>query len=144
VSFNSEGHFSLADGIMSAAAMRTVIRDITTTIDGTTDLDSGVISMTAKVVTAPTITSHLQGKDALAQIAIPISGTVLQPKMEVQNLKPDLTPSSLASLNDTYNQQITRMKAREAQRLMQKSQNEVEDILRPLRGPATLPIEQKK
>ena len=124
--------------------MRTAIRDITTLIDGTTDLDSGIINMTARIVAAPIITSRLQGKDSSAQIAIPIGGTVLQPKLDVQNLKPDLTPPSLASLNNVYNLQITRMKAREARRLMQKSQNEVEDILRPLRGPATLPIEQKK
>jgi hypothetical protein len=139
VKFEVEGGFSFAEGAMRASAMRTTIGDTTSMITGATDLESGVIDMVATMLSAPTITSRLQGKDAAGRIGIAIGGTVRQPVLDVMNLKGELSSESVASLTEGINDQITRMRAKESQRLMQKSQNEVDEILRPLRGPATLP-----
>ena len=51
------------------------------------------------------------------------------------NLKGDLPNASLKLVNDRVNEQITRMRAKETQRLLQKSQNAVQEILRPLQEP---------
>jgi len=139
VPFDVDGPFSIADGSLKVSGMRTVVGDTTSMIEGAIDLDSGAISMIANLASAPRITSHFQGKDLGARIGIAIGGTILHSQMDVLNLKGELTEASVASLNEEINQQITRMRAKESLRMMQKSQNEVEEILRPLRGPATLP-----
>lgn len=141
VALGVDGGFTVAGGVVTVGTMQTVVRDTTAAIEGTTELESGAITMTASLMNAPAITSHFQGADSAARIGIAIGGTVRQPQLDVLNLKGELSQASLASVNDQINRQVTRMRARESQRLMQKSQNEVEEILRPLRGPATIPAE---
>jgi hypothetical protein len=47
----------------------------------------------------------------------------------------------MAALDERIRKQAAQMRARENQRLMQKSQQEVQEILRPLQGPATMPTD---
>jgi hypothetical protein len=139
VAFETQGRYAIADGIMTIGPAPMRIGDTTSTIEGTSDLASGAINMTVKPSSAPAITSHFQGKDVATSIGIVIAGTVNQPLLDVQNLKGDLSQASLASLNDEVNRQVARMQSKSAQRRMQKSQNEVDELLRPLRAPATQP-----
>lgn len=144
VSFEVAGQYSIADGKLTAAATPMHIGDASAIVEGSTDLQSGVISMTAKLITAPAISSHFQGKETAAQMAIAIGGTVQQPQLDLINFKGDLSRASIASLNDEMNKQIARMQSREAQKQMQKSQNEVDELLRPLRAPSTQPADNGK
>ena len=57
-------------------------------------------------------------------------------------MKGEIADASVKSLNDAINEQITRMRAKETQRMMQKSENTVKEILRPLQPPATGPAER--
>jgi hypothetical protein len=104
-------------------------------LEGTTEIESGAIQMAATLASSPAITSIL--KVSKPSLSIPIAGTVQKPEMSVFNVKGDLTDASYKTLNESVNDQITRMRAKETQRLMQKSQNQVEEILRPLQPPTT-------
>jgi hypothetical protein len=138
VPLDVEGPFSITDGLFTTQVMSTKVRDTSMMLDGTIDLDDGTIKMIATLNSAPSITSHFQ-TDPAAHVGIPIGGTIRQPLLDVLNLKGELSNASVTSLNDEINRQITRMRAKESQRLMLKSQNQVEEILRPLRGPSTQP-----
>lgn len=139
VVFDVAGQYSIADGRLTAAATPMHIGDTSSIVEGSTDLQSGAISMMATLISAPAISSHFQGKETASQVAISIGGTVQQPQLDMLNLKGDLSQPSLASLNDEINRQTARMQSKEAQKKMQKSQNEVDELLRPLRAPSTQP-----
>jgi hypothetical protein len=132
-----DGKFSVAGGSVMVSPMLTTIADTTLMLEGSTELASGNVKLLASVVKAPAITSLLQ--DSRPGIAIPIGGTIRQPQLGVFSLKGELAEASLKNVNEGINAQITRMRAKETQRLMQKSENQVKEILRPLQGPATAP-----
>jgi hypothetical protein len=132
-----EGKFSVAGGSVMVSPMLTTIADSSLMLEGSTELASGNVKLLASVVKVPAITSLLQ--DSRPGIGIPIGGTIRQPQLGVFGLKGELAEASVKSLNEGINTQITRMRAKETQRLMQKSENQVKEILRPLQGPATAP-----
>jgi len=132
-----DGAFSLAGGQVIDSPMRTTVGETVLSLEGATDIDSGAIKMAATLAKSPAITSILQ--NSKPSLSIPIAGTIHQPQVSVFNVKGDLTDAALKTLNDSINDQITRMRAKETQRLMQKSQNQVQEILRPLQPPATEP-----
>jgi hypothetical protein len=132
-----DGAFSLAGGQVIVSPMRTTVGETVLSLEGATDIDSGVIKMAASLAKSPAISSILQ--ISKPSLSIPIGGTIHQPQVSVFNVKGDLTDTALRTLNEAINEQITRMRAKETQRMMQKSQNQVEEILRPLQPPATEP-----
>ena len=130
-----DGAFSASNGRIVVSPMRTTVGETVLSLEGTTEIESGAIQMAATLASSPAITSIL--KVSKPSLSIPIAGTVQKPEMSVFNVKGDLTDASYKTLNDAINDQITRMRAKETQRLMQKSQNQVEEILRPLQPPTT-------
>jgi hypothetical protein len=133
-----DGKFAVAGGqVVMAGPMVTSVHDTTLMLEGSTDLDSGSLKLLAALGNAPAITSRLQ--NSRPGVAIPIGGTIRQPQLGVFGLKGELADASLKSLNDGINEQITRMRAKETQRMMQKSENQVKEILRPLQAPVTMP-----
>jgi len=114
-------------------------------LEGSTTLEGGAIDLTARIGSSGSLGSLLQAPPRTGAYAIPIGGTIRQPTLGVFNVKGDIGPAVAAAVNDRINQQITRMRAKETQRLMQKSENEVREILRPLQAPpqpATTPTEK--
>jgi hypothetical protein len=133
VTLSANGPFVVDEGKVSIEKMQTSIGKFSATLSGATELDSGKIAMSVKQVSSP---SNERSVDAvLSQVEIPITGTIRKPQVGVLNVKGNLSADASKILNDTINQQITRMRARETQRLMQKSRNEVQEILRPLQPP---------
>jgi hypothetical protein len=149
VQFQADGRFTAAAGEVAVSPMKTTVGDTTLALDGSTELETGNLKLMATVVTAPKIFGRLQNpaatsveKNAAPTMAIPITGTIRQPQLGVFNLKGDLPDVAQKSLNADVNEQITRMRTKETQRLMQKSQNQVQEILRPLKEPVTKPAAQ--
>jgi hypothetical protein len=139
VALSVDGKFSVAGGqVVLAPPMVTTVHDTTLMLEGSTELDSGNLKLLAAIGSAPAITSRLQ--NSRPGVAIPIGGTIRQPQLGVFNLKGELADVSLKNLNDGINEQITRMRAKETQRMMQKSENQVKEILRPLQAPVTMPV----
>jgi hypothetical protein len=130
-----DGAFSAANGRIIVSPMRTSVGETVLSLEGSTELASGAITMSATLARSPAITSVL--KISKPSLSVPIGGTIHDPQMSVFNVKGDLTDASYKTLNEQINDQITRMRAKETQRLMQKSQNQVEEILRPLQPPTT-------
>jgi hypothetical protein len=130
-----DGAFSVAGGRVLVSPMRTTVGETVLSLEGSTEIDSGAIQMSATLARSPAIASILQVSKP--SLSIPIGGTIRAPQMSVFNVKGDLPDASYKTLNEAINDQITRMRAKETQRLMQKSQNQVEEILRPLQPPPT-------
>jgi hypothetical protein len=63
---------------------------------------------------------------------MPLTGTVRKPQLGIGQLKGNLSDQAAKALSDRVAQQTVRMRAKETQRQMEKSQRQVEDILRPL------------
>jgi hypothetical protein len=138
VTLSVDGKFGVAGGqVVMTSPMVTTVYDTTLMVEGSTEIDSGNLKLLAGLGNAPAITSRLQ--NSRPAVAVPIGGTIHQPQLGVFGLKGELTDASLKSLNDGINEQITRMRAKETQRMMQKSENQVKDILRPLQAPTTTP-----
>jgi hypothetical protein len=136
VKMSADGAFTIAGGqVVTTRPMITTIHDTTLFIEGSSDLDAGKLNLLATLGNAPSITSRLQ--TSRPGVGIPIEGTIRQPKLGVFALKGEIADASIQSLNDGINEQITRMRAKETQRMMQKSENQVKEILRPLQPPAT-------
>jgi hypothetical protein len=132
---SAQGEFAATGGRLTLSNVTTSVRDTTMRLDGTVELDSGTIKQTATLVKVPTITSVTQGA-AGAGFVIPIGGTIRQPVLGVLNVA-----AGLPALADRVAQRVAVMRAADNQRLMQKSQQEVQEILRPLQGPATMPVD---
>jgi hypothetical protein len=130
-----DGAFSAANGRIIVSPMRTAVGETVLSLEGSTQIESGAIQMSATLAKSPEVASILQ--TSKPSLSIPIAGTIQKPEMSVFNVKGDLTDASYKTLNDAINDQITRMRAKETQRLMQKSENQVEEILRPLQPPTT-------
>lgn len=136
VRMSADGAFSVAEGhVTTARPTITTIHDTTLFIEGSSELEAGTLNLLATLGNAPSITSRLQ--TSRPGVGVPIEGTIRQPKMGVFGLKGEIADASIKSLNDGINEQISRMRARETQRMMQKSENQVKEILRPLQPPAT-------
>jgi hypothetical protein len=131
---DADGAFAVAEGNVSVSGMVTTIGDTTLRLDGTVELDGGVIKESAAIATSPTITSLFQGQAASPEI-IPIGGTVLKPELRVLTMTPALPEAVSARVKDRVKEQVARMRSKEMERLMNKSQREVENILRPLKEP---------
>jgi hypothetical protein len=135
VSLQAEGRFTVADGALHVEAMRSTVGPVTLVIGGRTDLTSGEIDMTARL--APGSTgggSSLLASLAAARVTLPLGGTVRQPKLEVQAPRGALTAELAKMLTSQVDEQIARLRAKEAQRQMNRSQQEIDDMLKPLRG----------
>jgi hypothetical protein len=139
VSMSAEGEFNAYEGRLTVSPMTATLRDTTLVIQGAAELDSGAIDQTATLATAPAITSLTQSLPAATQMAISIGGTIRQPVLGVLNLAGSFPEPARSAINDRIAQQTAQMRASENRRLMQKSQQEVQEILRPLQGPATMP-----
>jgi hypothetical protein len=139
VRLEMDGNFVAGNGAVAVSAMRSNLSGTTLVLDGSTELESGNLKLLATVENSPGISSRLQGAVPATPLAIPIGGTIREPHVGVFALKGELSDASLKNLNDGINEQITRMRAKDTQRLMQKSQNTVQEILRPLQPPATAP-----
>jgi len=131
----ADGQYSVADGKVSVSPMLTALGNSGLMLEGSTTLEGGAIDLTARIGSSGSLGSLLQAPPRTGAYAIPIGGTIRQPTLGVFNVKGDIGPAVAAAVNDRINQQITRMRAKETQRLMQKSENEVREILRPLQAP---------
>jgi hypothetical protein len=138
VTMSLDGSFSVTGGEVIVSPVRTTVGDTQLLVEGTVDLESGELTQTATLAKSPSVTSSAQ--NGAAALAMPVGGTVRQPVLGVLNLKTDMPDASLKALNERVNQQITRMRARETQLLMLKSQNKVQEMLRPLQPPTTMPV----
>jgi hypothetical protein len=138
VKMSVDGAFSVAEGhVTTTRPMITTIHDTTLLLEGSSELEAGTLNLLATLGNAPSITSRLQ--TSRPGVGVPIEGTIRQPKMGVFALKGEIADASIKSLNEGINEQISRMRAKETQRMMQKSENQVKEILRPLQPPATGP-----
>jgi hypothetical protein len=136
VRFNAEGRFTAGEGDLKVEGMRTAIGPVTLVIGGKTDLASGAVEMTAKVATHSGDGAAKRLLDGLAgaQLSLPITGTVWTPRLAVQNPRGALSAEVAKLLSGQVDEQIAKLRAKEAQRQMAKSQQEIDDMLKPLRG----------
>jgi len=65
-------------------------------------------------------------------MTIPLTGTVRKPQLGIAQLKGNLSDEAARAVAERLAQQTVRMRAKETQRQREKSQRQVEDILRPL------------
>jgi hypothetical protein len=65
---------------------------------------------------------------------VPITGTVWSPRAVVQSPRGSLPGDAAKLLSSQVDEQIAKLRAKEAQRQMAKSQQEIDDMLKPLRG----------
>jgi hypothetical protein len=130
VTLDVDGPFSIAQGVVTDGPTATTVGETTLMIQGTTQFAGDAISATAALVRSPSITSLIQSGPS--GITIPLTGTVRAPQLGIAQLKGNLSDQAAKAVAERVAQQTERMRAKEAQRQMQKSQRQVEEILRPL------------
>lgn len=110
------------------------------TFEGITGLDGALrqtVTLDSKSLSGP-----LAGVPS--GLALPISGTIDKPQLGVLTPRTALPDPLVKALSEQVNAQVAKMTARENQRLMQNSQQKVDDLLRPLQGPSTSPAKNDK
>jgi hypothetical protein len=135
VPLDASGPFSITGGEIAIGPMATSVRDFAFVLEGTVDAETGTLNLTASP-TNGSLAAKIPAMESAA-VAIPIAGTVRQPQLGVLSMKGSLSDSAVKAVAVQVNEQITRMKSKETQRLLQKSQMQVDEILRPLQGPTT-------
>jgi hypothetical protein len=138
VTLDVDGPFAIAQGVASHGPTATTVGDTTLTIGGATDLLSGAITSTASLVRSASISSRLQTSGPM-NLAMPLTGTIRKPQLGVSQVKGDAPGPWVQALAARVGEQTVRMRAKETQRQMEKSQNQVQDILRPLQPPPGTP-----
>jgi hypothetical protein len=133
VVLDAAGPFEMSGGSVTVGPMETTVRGTTMMVSGVAELEGGTLREAAAVTRSPEITSVTQATPG-RMVMIPIGGTVQKPQLGVSAVL-----TELPMFSERVNGQVSRMRAKEMQRLMQKSQNQVQDLLRPLQGPATMP-----
>jgi hypothetical protein len=133
VPLDVDGPFAIAQGVVQHGPTATTVGETTLMIQGTTQLVGDALTATAALVRSPGITSRI--KSGPSGITIPVAGTIRRPQLGVWQLTGNLSEASAKALRDGVAQQQVRMRARETERQMQKSQRQVQDILRPLEPP---------
>jgi hypothetical protein len=140
VAMTVEGPFAVAEGKVVVSGMQTTVRGTTLRVEGATALETGAIAQSAVVEKSAEIAGV--GGSAAAEggggMAIAIGGTIVRPELGVLSVRgPALAEASRAAMNERIAAQVGRMRSQETKRLMQKSQAQVDEILRPLQPPAT-------
>jgi hypothetical protein len=130
VTLDVDGPFSIGQGVVSDGPTATTVGETTLMIQGTTEFAGDAINATAALVRSPGITSVIQSGPS--GITIPLTGTVRKPQLGISQLKGNLSDEAAKAVADRVEQQTLRMRAKETQRQREKSQRQVEDILRPL------------
>jgi hypothetical protein len=138
VPLDVDGPFAIAQGVVTHGPTATTVGDTTLMIQGTTELDGDAIKATASVVRSPSITSRMQSSGPV-NLAMPLGGTIRKPQLGVSQMRGDLPEAPAKALAQRMAEQVVRMRAKETQRQMEKSQNQVQDILRPLQPPPGTP-----
>jgi hypothetical protein len=130
VTLDVDGPFSVGQGVVSYGPTATTVGETTLMVQGTTEFAGDAINATATLVGSPSVTSLIQSGPS--GITMPLTGTVRKPQLGIAQLKGNLSDEAGKAIADRVAQQTVRMRARETQRQREKSQKQVEDILRPL------------
>jgi len=130
VPLDVDGPFAIGQGAVSYGPTATTVGETTLMVQGTTEFAGDTIGATATLVGSPSITSLIQSGPS--GITMPLTGTVRKPQLGIAQLKGNLSDEAGRALADRVAQQTVRMRAKETQRQREKSQRQVEDILRPL------------
>lgn len=141
VTLEAQGKFTFADGVATIPPMTTKVSRVTMTLEGTSDLETGELRMKATFVPGPAL---LKSVPALgeAQFTAPVTGTVRQPQIKLTEVRGNLAEIAMKQLREQVQAQIAKMKSKESQRMMERSQDMVRQFLEPLKGPATAPATQ--
>jgi hypothetical protein len=125
----AEGPFTIADGKV-AAATATAVDGVSMVVEGTTELETGNLLQTA------TITVPAAGGPALAgtSFAVPLTGDVKSAQLGLLAPRGKLKDATVKALGERVNEQVSRMREKETQRLMNKAQAEVQSVVRPFQG----------
>ncbi|HYE21737.1 MAG TPA: hypothetical protein VEA69_25075 [Tepidisphaeraceae bacterium] len=126
---SAEGPFSVSDGKV-AAATKTTVGTVTMAIEGTADLETTAIAETAQVSVPPAAGPGLAG----ASFAVPLTGELAAVQIGLLAPRGQLDNATVKALGDRVNQQVSRMREKETQRLMNKAQAEVQSVMRPFQG----------
>jgi hypothetical protein len=140
VLFNADGRFTIADGDVKSDGTGASVGPMKLVMAGRTDLDNGAVEMRARVSagSAPgpggsASAASLVGELAKAGAVFAIKGTVWQPQLVIGS--PGNVPDATARmLSEQVFEQMNKLRAKEAQRQMLKSQQEIDQLLKPLRG----------
>ncbi|HSI35521.1 MAG TPA: hypothetical protein VK986_18210 [Tepidisphaeraceae bacterium] len=125
----AEGPFTIADGKV-AAATKTTVGTVTMAIEGTADLETTTIAETAQVNVPAAAGPGLAG----ASFAVPVTGELAAVQIGLLAPRGQLDNATVKALGDRVNQQVSRMREKETQRLMNKAQAEVQSVVRPFQG----------
>jgi hypothetical protein len=141
VPLDCEAAFNVAGGTVKVDSMPVSVGPIAMTMSGTTDLVSDAVEMKVAIALSPATAiapgvtiPPLVGALAQAKAVFAIGGTVDRPQLMLGRPAGNLDAGTLKMLSDQINAQVVKLRAKEAQRQMQKSQKEMDEILKPLRG----------
>lgn len=130
VTLDVDGPFSIGQGVVNYGPTATTVGETTLMLQGTTEFAGDAINAKAALVGSPSITSLIQSGPS--GITMPLTGTVRKPQLGIAQLRGNLSDEASKAVAERVAQQTVRMRARETQRQMEKSQRQVQDILRPL------------
>src|SRR5207248_3948412 len=86
VRLEMDGNFVVGNGEVVLSGMRSNLSGTILVLDGSAELESGNLKLLAGMESSPGITSRLQGAPA-GPLAIPIGGTIREPRLGVFALK---------------------------------------------------------
>ncbi len=133
VELNAQGPFSISDGQVAIQPVTTSVGGIGMSLEGITDLETGAVTATATFTPSAGLTSAIPAL-AGSSFAVPLTGDGKLVQLALLAPRGSLTDAAIKAMSEQINHQVSRMKSRETQRLMNKGQQEVQSILRPLQG----------
>jgi hypothetical protein len=140
VPLNADQRFTIADGEVKLEPAPTRLGSMNLVLAGITDLDTGGIDGTVRVAPgsspgpgAGAAAASLVSSLAQANATFAIKGTVGRPQLMLGS--PGNLPDAIVkALSDQVSDHVNKLRAKEAQRQMQKSQQDIDNMLKPLKG----------